>query len=103
MTHGGEAVKDAGRYRFVTSCIDADGDDINEMRRAGESVSLRTFRTAVGADEWRMIQEALGYDRYMPISSDRHVGYFRGIYRGVPAYYLVWSAIEHVFTLDGRS
>lgn len=91
-----------GRYVFITDCIGADGDDINEMKRAGKIISIETFRKAIGQKRWKDIQAQLGYDRHMPIRKDWHVGYFRSTYRGVPAVYLVWSGIEHVFTLDGK-
>lgn len=91
-----------GRYVFVTDCIGADGDDINEMKRAGKIISVDTFRKAIGQKRWKDIQAQLGYDRHMPIRKDWHVGYFRSTYRGVPAVYLAWSGIEHVFTLDGK-
>jgi hypothetical protein len=95
-------MKHPGRYLFVTTCIDADGDDINEMKYTATPVSLATFRTAIGLEQWHELQRSLGYDRFMPISRDWIVGYYKSTYRGVPAYYLVWSAIEHVFTLHGQ-
>ena len=50
----------------------------------------------------KQIQFDLGYDRDLPITKDFLVGFFRSEYRGVPAYYLAWSGIEYVFTLDGK-
>jgi len=95
-------VNHEGRFKFVTDCIGANGDDINERKRASKRITLNTFRKALGHDEWTKIQFDLGYDRDMPISKDWHVGFYKSEYRGVPAYYLAWSGIEHVFTLDGK-
>ncbi len=66
------------------------------------SVSLATFRRAVGRAQWRDINATLGYDRHFPISKDWHVGYYKGTYRDVPCYFLRHSRIEHIFTLEGR-
>ena len=44
-------MKSAGRFKFVTDCIGANGDDINEMKRASTRVTLDTFRKALGPDE----------------------------------------------------
>lgn len=91
-----------GRYRFVTDCIGSTYEDISALKESGEGVSRTTFARALGPSEWKAIQKELGYDRDFPISGDWHVGYYKGTYRGVPAYYLVWSATEYIFTLDGK-
>jgi class 3 adenylate cyclase len=65
-------------------------------------VSRATFARAVGPEEWKRVQKELGYDRDFSISRDWHVGYDKGTYRGVPAYWLTHSAIEWIFTLDGE-
>lgn len=67
-----------------------------------EMITLATFRTAIGPQQWREIKESLGYDRHLPISKDWHVAYFKGTYRETPAYWLTWSAMEYIFTLDGE-
>jgi DNA repair protein RadC len=91
-----------GRYRFVTDCIGSTYEDISALKETGEDVSRTAFARALGPEAWKEIQKELGYGRDFPISRDWHVGYYRGTYRGVPAYYLVWSGIEHIFTLDGK-
>ena len=61
----------------------------------GKPITMRTFARNIGLESWRDIREQLGYDRYLPISKDWHVGY-----RKVPGfniYYLIWSGIEVVF------
>jgi hypothetical protein len=95
-------VKAAGRYRFVTDCIGSTYEDIQALMATEQPVSLQTFRSAVGLPQWRAIQAELGYDRHFPISRDWHVGYYKGEFRGVPAYFVRHSKVEYIFTLDGR-
>ncbi len=72
------------------------------LKESELSVSLETFRRAVGLAQWRTISGDLGYGRSFPISKDWHVGYYKGTYRGVPCYFLRHSGIEHIFTQGGR-
>lgn len=88
-------------YYYVHSCPDSTYEDIQALMRSEHPVSLATFRRAVGIKQWRTITAQLGYDRFFPISKDWHVGYYRGVYRGVPCYFLRHSRIEHIFTLNG--
>ena len=90
------------RYRFVTNCIGSTEEDISALKETGEEVSRQTFARALGPEEWAWIQYQLGYRKDFRITTDWHVGYYRGVYRGVPAFYLVHSHIEYVFTLDGQ-
>ena len=93
----------AGRFRFVTDCIGSTFEDIRDLIDNGDhDISMRTFRTAIGRDGWEQLSAMLGYGRHFPLSRDWHVGYYRGIFRGVPAVYMRWSAIEYIFTLDGK-
>ena len=92
----------AGRFRFVTDCISSTGPDIRDLVDQERAIGMRTFAAAVGPQGWRQISDMLGYDRHLPLSKDWHVGYYKGIFRGVPAVHLRWSGIEYIFTLDGR-
>jgi len=94
----GPAMK--GRFHYIGDCVQLDGDSIGEMRRHAEDVSMQTFaRNVVGLREWA---RGHGYGRGLPLSKDWHVSYRRGRYRGIPAYFLVWSGFECVWTLDGK-
>lgn len=95
-------MKLAGRFHYVHSCPDSTYEDIQALILSERDVSLATFRKAVGLSQWRTLVEGLGYDRHLPISKDWHVRYYRGVYRGVPCYFLRHSRIEHIFTLDGK-
>ena len=94
-------MRNAGRFLYVHSCPGSTYEDIQALMGSEEQVSLATFRKAIGADQWRDICLSLGYDRSFPISKDWHVGYYKGTYRHVPAYFLRHSRIEHIYTLGG--
>ena len=85
-------------YTYETSCVESDGESINEMRHHPDvvSVSYRTMRRhCAGLTQWAKNH---GYDRHLPLSHDFHVSYHKGVYRGAPCYYLVWSGIEFIWT-----
>jgi hypothetical protein len=89
------------RYIYLHSCPDSTYEDMCALQESERPVTLATFRRAIGLEQWAWIQKNLGYDRSFPISKDWHVGYFKGTYRGVPAYFLRHSRIEHIFTEGG--
>jgi hypothetical protein len=95
------AANENGRFLFVTSCIDSTYEDIQALIASEQVVSRDTFRKAIGPEQWHDLVASLGYDRYFPITRDWHVGYYKGVYRGVPAYFLRHSRIEYIHTLDG--
>ncbi len=93
----------ASRYQLVHSCVDARcGEDIHALQASAYDIELATFRRAIGKEAWRKLLARLSYDRYFPISRDQMVRYKRGVYRGVPAYFLEHSRIEYIFTMDGK-
>ncbi len=85
------------RYRFITNCVNSDGDSINEMKHAAIQIKGGTFRRYADPQSFREVTEGLGYDRSFPIGNDWHVAYYRSTYQGKPCVYFVWSAIEYVF------
>lgn len=92
-----------GRYHFVTDCTGwHSGQDINDMIDTGREITRRTFLEYVNKADMKSIEKSIGYGRDFPMSRDWHVSYHRGTFRGVPAVWFVWSAIEHIFTLDGK-
>jgi len=92
---------DDGRYRFVHTCVESTSDDVDAMIEQAQDVPMRTFRRKIGSEQYRELEATLGYDRDLRLANDWAVSTHQSIYRGVPAYYLVWSGIEHIFTLDG--
>ncbi len=92
----------SGRYQFVTDCIRSTYEDIQALMASEQAVSRTAVARAIGPVAWRDWQRDMGYDKDFPISRDWHVGYFKGTFRGVPAYFIRHSRIEHIFTLDGK-
>jgi hypothetical protein len=84
-------------YRFVTDCIGSTYEAISALKETEQSISRRTFREYVGPEEWKDLQQRLGYDRDFPIARDWHVGYYKGVYLGKPAVFVRWSGIEYIF------
>jgi hypothetical protein len=91
-----------GRFVFIHACPESTYEDMRLLLETERLISLRTFREAIGLQQWRELIASLGYSRDFPISRDWHVEYAKGIYRGVPAVFLRWSRTEYIFTLDGR-
>lgn len=84
------------RFTYETCCVDSDGPSIDAMREAAREITLATFRWRC---DWRPWAERMGYDRRgLPLSRDWHVAFFKSRYRGRPCFYVVHSAIEHIFT-----
>lgn len=89
------------RYLFAHSCPASTYEDIQALMASEKAISLDTFRRAIGPAQWAEIQASLGYDRAFPIRRDWHVGYYKGVYRGIAAVFLRHSRVEHIFTLGG--
>lgn len=66
------------------------------MIDAGVQITYRTFRKHLGKQLLQWAAEH-GYDRYLPLSKDWHVTYYRGVYAGRRCLYLCWSAIEFIW------
>lgn len=93
---------DDGRYYFVHACPGSTYEDIWALKGTERKIARETFVRKIGARQWAEIQASLGYDRYFPISRDRFIRYFKGVYRKAPCVFLRHSGIEHIFTLDGK-
>ena len=85
-------------YVFLTSCIDAEGEDINAMADSAGEVTLRTLRKYCDTLEF---EQELGYHRHrhggLILKNDWHVSYWKGTYRGCPCYYIDHSRIEYIW------
>jgi hypothetical protein len=92
----------AGHYFFVMDCTESTYEDIQALMASESEVSRPTVVRAIGSEQWRAWQRKMGYDKDFPISRDWHVGYYKGVFRGVPAYFIRHSRIEHIFTLGGE-
>lgn len=101
LTRRNPKASENGRYAYVMSCIDSTYEDMQALQASEKDVSRATFAKAIGKSQWADIQASLGYDRHFPIARDWHVGYYKGVFRGVPCYFLRHSRIEHIYTLNG--
>lgn len=84
-------------YLFETSCIRADGDDINAMRDHELCIYIERselLKVCEDVDHWAYL---VGYDDDFKLSDDDHVAYYRSRYQGKPCYFIVHSAIEYIW------
>ena len=76
---------------FVTRCIEANGDDINEMtdipQQQGLSTThfIETVATKAGID--KEVLDMLGYDTKRAFAKDWHMTAAKSLYQGIPCYY----------------
>lgn len=93
------------RFRYATSCVESNGDAINEMRHhsAMQNVSYRTMlKHCDGLLDWA---EEHGYDLWrnaadshgLTLRDDWAVSYHKSFFENRRCYYLVWSGIEHIW------
>lgn len=89
-------------FTYVGCCIELDGDDINAMSDTRTNISNDRFRRLIGTEAYRWLSRELGYvpGEKLTLRSDWHVSYHRSTYQGKPCLFLVWSAIEYVFTQE---
>lgn len=87
--------------RFVTSCVEADGDDIRAMMDFALPVTYRTFAARVGPKAVAMIRRRFGYSKNgaggLTLTRDWHLSFYRAKYRGELCYVMQHSRIEYVF------
>jgi hypothetical protein len=87
---------------FQYTCVDCNynGKEKELFYIIDHSIDITrdTFLKYVDRNELRNIESHLGYDRYLPMSKDWHVSYFKSrLPTGRPVYGFVHSAIEFVF------
>lgn len=88
-------------FEYQTCCVAAEGPDITDMVDAAHDVSYQEFvRNCEGVAEWA---RDMGYEatsrQGLTLKKDWYVSYHRSVFRGLPCYYLVHSAIEYIWTL----
>lgn len=90
-------------WQFITTCINARGEDINAMNDAARGITYDTMRRVAGAPFVEM-QRELNYDvpgmrnrTGLTMRRDWAVSYHRSTYRGKPCLFFRWSHIEHIF------
>lgn len=93
--------------RFVINCIDAQGEDIQTMCSIATEITRPAFLKHVDKNDLHALEYAMGFRTgsgffrslgSLHASSDPYIQYFSSFYQGIPCVYLVWSAIEYIFT-----
>ena len=91
-------------YRYCCCCIDCKDYvyALNAMIETAKSVTYRTMlQHCEGLLEWARNQ---GYSRCstqgLTLRDDSYVSYWKSSFRGHPCYYLCWSKIEYIWTLE---
>lgn len=102
-------IKSAGQstdkpYVFLTSCVDAKGEDITHMVGLAASCTLGEVEHNCSLSAFK---EAIGYstgfgDDRLPIEQDHHISFGRSYYKGVACYYIDHSGIEYIW-VNARS
>ena len=90
-------------YVYWTDCVSSVGSLINEMRDDERDLEV-TYETMRAHCEGLLLwATGMGYDRWLPLSKDWAVGYYKSFYAGAPCYYLRHSAIEYIWIKKGFS
>lgn len=92
----------AGRYIFVTTCVDAYlngsyGEAIHEMKDSSELLDWEGLIRVVGMEHLASV-----FPDASSLKDDFGVNWLKSRWRGIPCVYVVHSGIEHIFTLNGR-
>jgi GNAT superfamily N-acetyltransferase len=94
-----------GDYEFRTTCVsEGTGEHIQEMLdNAKDCGYSEVKRHCEGLRQWERDNGYApdGSRKGLTLRKDWSVSYGKGTYRGVPCYFVVWSAIEHVWTRKG--
>jgi hypothetical protein len=92
------------QFKLARSCVDFDSRDVNTlitMLGDARPISRQTFVARVDRNDLRALEMRLGYEpadrKGLSMADDYHVRYFKSKLNGRPVYYLVHSAIEHIF------
>jgi hypothetical protein len=101
-------------YRYVTCCVDGGhgpgGEAIHDMEDRSTQISFDEFMNEVGDDQmvrvfpsynWPEVGHT-GYGLSMQDDYTMKEAFHRSTWYGIPCVYCVNSAIEYIFTKDGR-
>lgn len=94
-------------YSFITSCVDAFGDDISEMTSISEDISadkfLKIAREGGFLDDilsgfgYQEMGQSLNKTARSAFKDDWSISYSISYYQGYPCVYMRHSAIEHIW------
>lgn len=90
------------KFELAFTCVDCSMADVPALHAMIESATDITFETFARRCNWRSVAETLGYavgnaPGLLHINKDYHVRFKRSTWKGARCYFIVWSAIEHVF------
>ncbi len=92
----------SGNYFYVTNCVSSTAEDIDSMIDSSKEVSFEEFASHINEEDLAEFIEGAGYGPWLKIQDDYAVSFHHGTFRGVDAYYIVHSAIEYIYTLNGE-
>ena len=98
------------KLNYYKSCVDFDRRDVDWLLFVidkAREITLKTFRKHVSPEDFRALQQQLGYTTSrrskqprLRMANDYYVSYHRSkAPDGKPAYYVQHSRIEHIFTV----
>lgn len=88
-------------FRYLTCCVNANGQDITEMVDVARKITYNTMRKYIPIDELKTIFDySWGREKGLRMSKDYHVRYYKSVFCGQPCIFIDHSAIEHVFVLQ---
>lgn len=85
------------KYTYLTCCVNAEGEKINDMVDKAQEVTLRTMKKRCDITE---LEEHLGYGKHFRLNKDWHVRYYKSTYDGKKCYFMDHSCIEYIFTAN---
>jgi len=87
--------------QLTTTCVDAKGEDIEEMVEEAFEMDHADFIWEIGQEQQKELNETFGYaqrgERGLKLKDDYAVSFHSSHYKGKPCVYMVHSAIEYVF------
>ena len=85
-------------YEYRFNCVGCPNvNALIDMIDISREITRETFIKNVGIANYKMIEQDLGYDKYLSMKNDYHVRYCKSKYKSKQAYYIIHSAIEYVF------
>lgn len=87
-------------YIYRTNCVIITAADILAMLDVERSVTLETIRkNCEGVEDFeREHGYAVGAERGLHMKDDGCVSYHKSKFKGLPCYFIKWSAIEFIWT-----
>ena len=88
-------------FTFETDCINAQGRDINDMRKGAAAITYGTMLRHCDILAWAIAHNyalrSTEAGHNLTLRNDWGVSYHKSFYRGLTCYFLVWSAIEYIW------